>query len=64
MEYRVGRKSGKSSWRRNVNNYKVPRISGVRTIEEFKEIFETEKYRNKYGNGLMRKICVKIERSM
>ena len=49
---------------KGVNNYKVPRISGVRTIDEFKEIFETEKYRNKYGNGLIRKICVKIERSM
>lgn len=49
---------------KGVNNYKVPRISGVRSMEEFKEIFETEKYRNKYGNGLMRKICVKIERSI
>lgn len=49
---------------KNVNNYKIPRISGVRTIEEFKEIFETEKYRNKYGNGFIRKICLKIERSM
>lgn len=46
-----------------VNNYKVPRISGVRSMEEFKEIFETGKYRNKYGNGLIRKICVKIERT-
>jgi len=33
-------------------------------MEEFKEIFETKKHRNKYGNGLIRKICVKIERSM
>ena len=49
---------------RKVNNYKVPRISGVRTIDEFKEIFETKKYRNKYGNGLIRKICLKIERSI
>ena len=49
---------------RKVNNYKIPRISGVRTIDEFKEIFETKKYRNKYGNGLIRKICLKIERSI
>lgn len=49
---------------KGVNKYKVPRISGVRSMEEFKEIFETNKYRNKYGNGLIRKICVKIERSM
>lgn len=49
---------------KGVNNYKVPRISGVRSMGEFKEIFETKKYRNKYGNGLIRKICVKIERSL
>lgn len=49
---------------RKVNNYKIPRISGVRTMDEFKEIFETKKYRNKYGNGLIRKICLKIERSI
>ena len=47
---------------RKVDNYKIPRISGVKSIEEFKEIFETDKYKNKYGNGLIRKICVNIER--
>lgn len=45
---------------KGVNNYKIPRISGVKTIDEFKEIFETEKYRNKYGNGLIRKIYKKV----
>lgn len=49
---------------KGVNNYKVPRISAIKSIEEFKEIFETKKYRNKYGNGLIRKICVKIERNI
>lgn len=49
---------------KNVNNYKIPRISGVKTIEDFKDIFETKQYRNKYGNGLIRKICVKIERTI
>lgn len=43
---------------KNVNNYKVPRISGVKNLEEFRKIFETDMYRNKYGNGLIRKICV------
>ena len=47
---------------KGVDNYKVPRISGVRSIEEFKKIFETDEYRNRYGNGLIRKICVKLER--
>ena len=45
------------------NNYKVPRISGVKDLKEFKGIFESDKYRNRYGNGLIRKICIKIERS-
>ena len=49
---------------KGANNYKIPRISAVKSIDEFKEIFETKKYRNKYGNGLIRKICVKIERSI
>ena len=47
---------------RKVNNFKIPRISGVKSFYEFKEIFETDKYKNKYGNGLIRKICVNIER--
>lgn len=49
---------------KGVNNYKVPRISAIKSFEEFKEIFETKKYRNKYGNGLIRKICVKISRNI
>lgn len=49
---------------KNVNNYKIPRISGVKSIEDFKEIFETNQYRNKYGNGLIRKICVKLQRTI
>ena len=49
---------------KGVNNFKIPRISAIKSMEEFKEIFETKKYRNKYGNGLIRKICVKIERNI
>lgn len=49
---------------KGVNNYKVPRISGVRNINEFKSIFESNKYRNKYGNGIIRKICVKLKRQI
>lgn len=45
---------------KKVNNYKVPRISGVRSISEFKEIFESLKYKNKYGNGIVRKILKKV----
>lgn len=49
---------------RGVNNYKIPRISGVKSFEEFKEILETDKYKNKYGNGFIRKVCVNIERRL
>lgn len=48
---------------KNTCDYEIPRISGVKNMEEFKKIFETKKYRNKYGNGLIRKICVKIKRT-
>ena len=44
-------------------NFKVPRISAIKNIDEFKTIFETDKYRNRYGNGLLRKVFVKIERT-
>lgn len=47
---------------KKVNNYKVPRISGVKNFDEFKKIFETKNYKNKYGNGIIRKICIKIKR--
>ena len=47
---------------RDVDNFKIPRISGAKHFEEFKNIFETSKYRNKYGNGIIRKVFVNIER--
>lgn len=47
---------------KDVDNYKVPRISGVKDYDEFKKIFETDKYRNKYGNGLIRKVFVTLSR--
>lgn len=47
---------------KNVNNYKIPRISGIKSFDEFKNIFETKTYKNKYGNGIVRKVCIKIKR--
>ena len=64
FEYKLAFAGEEEMATRKVNNYKVPRISGVKTINEFKEIFETDKYKNKYGNGLIRKICVTIERKL
>lgn len=49
---------------KGVNYYKVPRISGVKDIQEFKKIFETDKYRNRYGNGIVRKIIVNLKRKL
>ena len=49
---------------KGVNNYKVPRISAVKSMNEFKEIFGTEKYKNKYGNGIIRKVCKKVNTLM
>lgn len=48
---------------KGVNNFKVPRISGVKSISEFRYIFETSKYRNRYGNGLIRKVCINFKRA-
>lgn len=49
---------------RSANNYKVPRISAVKDIDEFKNIFETNKYKNKYGNGLTRKVYKVLSRKL
>lgn len=49
---------------KHVDNYKVPRISAIKSMDEFKEIFETDKYKNKYGNGLIRKVHKVIYRKL
>ncbi len=49
---------------KGVDNYKIPRIPASRSFEEFKKIFETDQFKNKYGNGLIRKICVTINRKL
>lgn len=49
---------------KNVDNYKVPRISAIKTMNEFKEIFETNKYKNKYGNGIIRKVYKFVYRKL
>ena len=49
---------------KHVDDFKVPRISGVKEFKNFKQIFETDKYRNKYGNGLIRKVILKIKRTL
>lgn len=45
-----------------VNNYQVSRIGVKNDINQFKNIFETTGYNNRYGNGLLRKIFITIER--
>lgn len=49
---------------RNVNDYQVPRIPVSNDFNDFKKIFETKKYNNRYGNGLIRKVFVNIERKL
>lgn len=49
---------------KSCNDYQISRI-GVKTeFEEFKKIFESKKYNNRYGNGLLRKVFVTIERKI
>lgn len=49
---------------KTVNNYQIPRIGVSNDFESFKNIFETTKHNNKYGNGILRKIFVTIERKL
>lgn len=48
----------------DVNNYQIP-CQGVKNdINQFKNIFETTEHNNRYGNGLLRKIFIIIERKL
>ena len=47
---------------KGIDNLKVPRISAIKDINTFKEIFETNKYKNSLGNGLIRKVVKTIKR--
>ena len=44
------------------NRFRMPRINVNEDYEEFKKIFESKKYNNRYGSGLIRKIFITIER--
>ena len=46
------------------NDYRMPRINVNEDMNEFKNIFETKKYNNRYGSGLVRKVLVTIERKL
>lgn len=46
----------------DVNNYQIPRIGVKNDINQFKNIFETKEHNNRYGNGLLRKIFITLER--
>lgn len=47
---------------KGIDNLKVPRISAIKDINTFKEIFETNKYKNSLGNGLIRKVVKTLKR--
>ncbi len=49
---------------RNCDNFKISRIGVTENFDHFKSIFETKKYNNRYGNGLIRKVFITIERKL
>lgn len=49
---------------KNCNDYQVPRIGVSQDFNEFKSIFESKTYHNRYGNGLIRKVMITIERKL
>lgn len=49
---------------KSCNDYQVSRIGVKEDFNHFKSIFETKKYNNRYGNGLLRKIFITIERKL
>jgi len=49
---------------KTANNYQIPRIGVTNDLGTIKTIFETDNYNNKYGNGLIRKVFVTLERKL
>ena len=47
---------------KGIDNLTVPRISAIKDINTFKEIFETNKFKNSLGNGLIRKVVKTLKR--
>jgi len=63
-KYKLGFRGENEKASRNCNDYQVPRIGIREDFSHFKTIFESTKYNNRYGCGLLRKIFVTIERKL
>lgn len=62
--YRLAFRGESEKATRSCNDYQIPRIGVNNDFENFKDIFETKKHNNRYGNGMMRKIIVTFERKI
>ena len=62
--YKLAFRGEKEQVLRNVNQYQIPRIGTKSDFKEFKEIFESDYYKNRYGNGIIRKVMITIERKL
>lgn len=62
--YRLAFRGESEKATKDCNNYQIPRIGINNDFNAFKDIFETKKHNNRYGNGMMRKIIVTFERKI
>lgn len=49
---------------KSANNYQIPRIGIDNDIEVFKNMLETDYHNNRYGNGILRKVMITLERKL
>ena len=49
---------------KSANNYQIPRIGAYNDYQRFVNVLETDDKNNRYGNGLLRKVMITIERKL
>ena len=63
-EYKLAFRGESEKTTKSANNYQIPRIGVYNDYDRFVDTLETDYKNNRYGNGLLRKIMITIERKL
>ena len=62
--YKLAFKGESEMVSRSANQFEITRIGVDNNMDHFKEIFESNKYKNRYGYGFIRKVMITLERKI
>lgn len=63
-DYRLAFRGESEKVTRSANNYQIPRIGAYNDYDRFVDTLESDYKNNRYGNGILRKIMITIERKL